>query len=154
MIHPLGVDSNLIVTVRAYTPPSIVCQDLPLTQRPFTQACATILSTMPLDENERVFGDANLPGVQVGLPVVLTERKKSSLPFVIRTLWLITFTATGRCTIIVSSHPGQRDRVSWHDLWEAAVAMDGMCVRGSMRGALAPFLGKMLQTLSYSTLRP
>ena len=152
MIHPPGVGSNLIVTVRAYTPPSIVCEDLPLVQRPFTSACATILSTMPVDQHEMVFGEADLPGVHVGLPVVLTERKKSSLPFGIRTLWLITFTATERCTIIVSSHPGQRDRISWYELWEAAVAMDGMCVRSSMRGALAPFLGKMPQTLPHSML--
>ena len=35
------------------------------------------------------------------------------------------------------------ETVSWYDLWQAAVAVDGMCVRLG-RGGRARFLGKCL----------
>ncbi len=46
---------------------------------------------------------------------------------------------TGDCRIVVDLDAPQ-DIGSWYDIWQAAVALDGMCARGGKAGT-ARFLG-------------
>ena len=42
---------------------------------------------------------------------------------------------TGRCAITIElADAAPQDVSSWYDIWQAAVALDGMCARGSMVG--------------------
>ena len=48
--------------------------------------------------------------------------------------------ATGQCKITIDT-TAPDDTASWYDLWQAAVALDGMCARGGRTGK-ARFLGE------------
>ena len=50
-------------------------------------------------------------------------------------------TATGECTIVIDSTVPD-DSARWYDLWQAAVAVDGICARKGQAGE-AKFLGKI-----------
>ncbi|CAF9934844.1 MAG: hypothetical protein ALECFALPRED_006161 [Alectoria fallacina] len=66
------------------------------------------------------FGAVGIFGVEEYLPQVLTE-------------------PTGKCSITVDT-TAPNDAASWYDLWQAVVALDGMCARGGRAGK-SRFLG-------------
>lgn len=52
------------------------------------------------------------------------------------------YLATGKCSITIDTTVPDSE-ASWYDLWQAAVALDGMCARAGKMGK-ARFLGQFL----------
>lgn len=119
--HDMGDEGNFIFTVQAYNPPFIRCTNTPPALRPVTASCQTILNTMNASTAKTTFGAAGVADVDETLPQVLTE-------------------PTGQCTITIDTIAPD-DKAEWYDLWQAAVALDGMCARGGRMGK-ARFLGE------------
>lgn len=115
-----GEEENFIVTTSAYRPPFIRCQSQPPSSRPVSAACATVLKTMNASTDPTSFATGGAGQAQETLPQTLTE-------------------PTGRCSFTVGLTAPQ-DSACWHDVWQAAVALDGMCARKGQAG-LAEFLG-------------
>ena len=132
-----GDEGNFLVTTQAYSPPWIRCQVQPLPMQPASDACKIILNSMRAGTENTTFAVLGVEG-DVMVPLVLTERKK--FPNIV-SFWLtLRRTATERCTITIYSTVPD-DSASWYELWQAAVAVDGMCARQGQAGK-ARFLGE------------
>lgn len=69
-------------------------------------------------ENQEIFGPAEEPGVEAGLPQS----------------WLLPFSAhTGSCAVVVNTR-GPLDTASWFEAWAGAGAVVAMCVRRGLVG--------------------
>lgn len=65
---------------------------------------------------------------------------------------LLSSLATGQCAFILDT-TGPNDTAAWYDLWQAAVALDGMCARGGQAGT-ARFLGEFTRQSGALNLNP
>lgn len=85
----------------------------------------------------------------VGVPVQSEPVERLPLPLIARKIHTCSMlsscayrgrrTAGGGCTITVDT-TAPEDKASWYDIWAAAVAIDGMCVRNGRTGK-SRFLG-------------
>jgi len=96
---------------------------------------------MKASTEQTTFGAAAMAGVEEHLPQVLTERMLHPPKFMLIPRLSVILLASGGCTITIDITVPE-DKVSWYDLWAAAVALDGMCARGRKTGQ-ARFLGKL-----------
>ena len=74
-----GEEGNFDIIIREYIPPFTRCANTPAAARPSTTACQQIIDTMNAGTDQTTFGAQGVAGVQVHLPMVLTDRE-SSLP--------------------------------------------------------------------------
>ena len=95
---------------------------------------------LPTSTDEQTFGDKDDPKVDVGLPFDLVGRMSYlSLQSpqndrqMGRGLTIQKFQAAGKCGFYFASHGGNQKR-SWHDMWEAATAIWGMCGKNKKLG--------------------
>lgn len=118
---PPAVEENFVITTPEYRPPFIRCQPQAPATHPESSACATILNTMKASTGQTRFVASGAGPADETLPQTLTE-------------------PTGQCTTTVGVTASE-ETSSWYDIWQAAVALDGMCARSGKAG-LANFLGK------------
>lgn len=116
----LAEEENFVITTQEYRPPFIRCQPQGPATRPKSSACATILNTMKASTGQTSFATSGAGPADETLPQTLTE-------------------PTGQCTIVVGV-TASGETASWYDIWQAAVALDGMCARSGKAG-LSRFLG-------------
>ncbi|CAL8580484.1 hypothetical protein XPA_006205 [Xanthoria parietina] len=122
--HALGDEGNLNISVAAYTPPYVKCEGAPPARRPNHEACQRIIDlTMKASTARATFAAQGVP-----LPGQAVERLPQAL-----------VALGGGCTITIDTNVPV-DTASWYEIWAAAVAVDGMCVRGGRTGR-ARFLG-------------
>lgn len=98
------------------------------------------------------FGAVGIADVDEHLPQTLTEREHQ-LQFELDGFVLLIrceSPATGKCSITIDTTAPDSE-ASWYDLWQAAVALDGMCVRAGRPGK-ARFLGECLHVYCCSGL--
>lgn len=81
------------------------------------------------------FGARGVKDVQQYLPMVLTERESSHFRHSGETFsWLIMgLLATNTCAFSIDI-TAPDDKAPWYDLWQAAVALDGICARAGRTG--------------------
>ncbi|CAD6587534.1 MAG: hypothetical protein ASARMPRED_003174 [Alectoria sarmentosa] len=111
-------ENNFQLTMKSYSPPFIRCSNTAPAARPVSTSCQVIINTMKASVDLTTFGAVGIFGVEEYLPQVLTERK---------------------CSFTVDT-TAPDDAASWYDLWQAAVALDGMCARTGRAGK-SRFLG-------------
>lgn len=75
LTYSLADERNFQVTIRAYKPPFVRCQDTVPASRPSSKACATILDTMNASARQTTFGARGVADVDEYLPQLLTDRK-------------------------------------------------------------------------------
>lgn len=119
-VFDMADEMNFLFTMRVYSPPFIRCSNTPPAARPESPSCQTILNTMKVTIAPTKFGAVGIADVDEHLPQTLTE-------------------PTGKCSITIDT-TAPDSQASWYDLWQAAVALDGMCVRAGRPGK-ARFLG-------------
>ena len=91
---------------------------------------------MPISSDDQVFGPKDDPLAQVGLPFDLIGRMLHLSPKNTKPDTMIANTdrvAAGKCGLYFACHGGLQKR-TWHDLWEAAVAIWGICGRIKKQG--------------------
>ncbi|KAL8695580.1 MAG: hypothetical protein Q9224_003329 [Gallowayella concinna] len=94
----------------------IRCVDTP-NAPPSYRGCVAALDHMPFSQQDQRFGPTG-PGVDVGLPRFLRERK---LP-------------KAGCVITIDAPPRSRSIVSWLVLWNVASTINAKCVRHGREG--------------------
>lgn len=92
---------------------------------------------------QTTFGAAGIPDVQENLPQVLNEGECHSFIRYTCVAKSASELATGTCSITIDT-TAPDDTASWYDLWQAAVALDGMCARAGKAGK-SRFLGECVQ---------
>ena len=120
-LSSLGTEENMLLDVRAYTPPFTRCVNTPPQSRPVTSACASIIANMRASMAQTRFGAQGIEDVDQHLPIILNSD-------------------AGTCKIKIDI-VAPEDSTSWYNIWGAAVALDGMCARGGRAGKVR-FLGK------------
>lgn len=68
-------EGNFMLTMRAYEPPFVRCQDTVPASQPFSKACATVLNNMNASTEQTTFGARGVADVQEYLPQLLTDCK-------------------------------------------------------------------------------
>ncbi|KAL8846862.1 MAG: hypothetical protein Q9221_008061 [Calogaya cf. arnoldii] len=122
-----GEEGNLNLTIQAYIPPFTRCEGAPPARRPNHEACQKIINNIMKASTARTtfaVGGFPVPEPVERLPQTLAARLS---------------TAGGGCTITIDT-TAPEDTASWYDIWAAAVAVDGMCVRAGKTGR-SRFLG-------------
>ncbi|KAG7007407.1 NADPH:adrenodoxin oxidoreductase [Physcia stellaris] len=107
-----GGDDDLAVTVAAFVP-SVTCEGR-VGGPGIYRSCEGIIDRMNASKARITFGPAARSGAEVWLPYV--DR------------------ADDRCVMAISTSYDQVDRSSWYRLWEAATAINAMCVRHGKAG--------------------
>lgn len=107
----LGVEGVLSLEMRSYQP-SIACGE-PFGPPP--QNCIDIIRIMPTGTGKRRFGRRGTPGIDVPLGIYLHSDNPG-------------------CQVIIDA-TAPVETASWYSLWEAMVAIDGMCVRQGKMGS-------------------
>ncbi|KAG6997546.1 RCC1 repeat-containing protein C10F6.04 [Physcia stellaris] len=112
----LGEKDDFNLALRGYIPPSVRCTRKVPSLRPVLTDCQTLIGDMNVISWPMRFGARGAQGVQEVLPKTLRE---------------------GGCQITFSAPANREDTASWYDLWQAAVAMNGMCVQQGRSGVTA-----------------
>lgn len=111
----IGGDSRLALVLSGYRP-QVQCFGQVSRTPSFRQSCQDILDTMDVSENERRFGPPTDPGgIDVALPVSLKAGYMN------------------RCVLTLVTS-GVSDMFSWIEIWEAATAINAVCVRSGRQG--------------------
>ena len=72
-----GDHGKLALAMQSYTPPDIHCQPV-IYHEPYSPACSGAIDTMPFSRDIQTFGPVDLPGTDVALPQLYSERVDSS----------------------------------------------------------------------------
>lgn len=129
----LGALGKLAMTLQEYHP-RVQCS--PRT-RPATSldatACQILLDRMLTTKFSQIFGQRGEPNVNVPLPQRLISRMLSihRIPGFLKIL--TASAARGECSITLLMD-GPPVSMTWHDIWGAAIAVAGMCIRGAKLG--------------------
>ena len=101
------------------------------------EACQSLLDGMLTTSSSQIFGQRGTPGVEVPLPKRFSSRKPPHLKWRQRDIKHLRETdclsTSGDCSIALSME-GPPLLATWHEIWGAAVAVGGMCVRSSKLG--------------------
>ena len=130
----LGALGKLTMTLQQYYPPEVQCS--PRT-RPAgslnATACQILLDQMLTTTSSQTFGRRGDPGVDVPLAQHFASRMLiiHRIPGTIKIL--TAFAASGDCSITLLMD-GPPVPMTWHEIWGAAVAVAGMCVREAKLG--------------------
>ena len=127
--------TSFLPTVRCFEPEGV---------DPEPEDCPEVLQIMRTTKSYQLFGRANVPEVDVRLPLEIANGKLQP-PAIgqwsIR--WPITnLSCVGDQTCVATvDNIGPPAIESWHHIWEQMVAVDGMCSRRGLEG-VAFALGK------------
>lgn len=121
----IGDDDQLAVVLNQYVT-GVRCDEGGSTASRWKRNCKEVLDSMDVEEQERRFGPAAARG---GADVVLPKELKAGY--------------LDRCVVTVrTTETGAADFVSWREIWEAAAAVNAMCVRlgkGGVWGGLGGY---------------
>ena len=70
----IGENGKLALVMRSYTPPDIHCKPR-LHGPPYSPACTGAIDSMPFSRRVHLFGPVHLPGTDVALPQLYSERE-------------------------------------------------------------------------------
>lgn len=110
IVTGLGDGLHVDLIMASYVP-DVYCEDSP---GPPTENCKTIGNSMPATSYEKLWGTAHDFHADITLPRTLLEPGR-------------------RCMAMIETL-GPTDVSSWYDIWQAVIALDGMCVRNGQVG--------------------
>ncbi|MCJ1451162.1 hypothetical protein MMC28_001497 [Mycoblastus sanguinarius] len=118
---PLRGDNNLQVAIAPYDPKDVHCGNIgpPGSTVPPIYSCKNVVDNMPTSKDLEAFGKmGSTPQPEVTLPA-----------------YKVCTIALDRACVLVVGTFGPTDTTSWYEIWEAAVAISGMCVCNGNVGA-------------------
>ena len=151
---PAGGENHLQVRLQQSSPTAICYGVL---SPSLQSSCADIVDGMPYDFTLKRFGPSDDPRATVKLPLTLTSCTLIPCLSAVPTFWhshtpspqpprrrehldqsrrqsiLTPPIDDGHCAMTISTLGGS-DEAKWYDMWEAAVQLNGLCVREGKKG--------------------
>lgn len=132
-----GGDNNLVVSVSEYDPHlwSDKVQCFGSTDGPgIIESCNGLADRMDASESLKTFGPYDSPHEYL-TPYTLTAGKASRT--ILGSCQVLIYSTDNRCYLKITTNPDKSyTRVaSWHDIWEAAILVNAMCIRAGKKGA-------------------
>ena len=129
----LGALGKLTMTLQQYHPKVQCSPRIPAGSLNAT-ACQILLDQMLTTTSSQIFGQRGEPGVDVPLAQRFASRMLTihCIPATIKIL--TASAASGDCSITLSMD-GPPVSMTWHEIWGAAVAVAGICVREAKLGS-------------------
>lgn len=141
----LGDGQNVDLVMASYVP-NVLCKDSP---GPPIENCQTIVNSMPATRYEKWWGTAHAPQrADITLPRTLLECKSNLGRNQSCHRFAECFRIAGRKCMAKIETIGPTDVSSWYEVWQAIVALEGMCVRNGQVGT-AGKRGMWLCLLNY-----
>ena len=129
----LGALGKLTMTLQQYIPRVQCSPRIRPASSLNAAACQVLLDQMLTTKSAQVFGQRGDPGVDVPLAQSFVARMLTihRIPGTVNTL--TASVASGDCSITLVMD-GPPVRMTWYEIWGAAVAVAGMCVREAKLG--------------------
>ena len=127
----LGDGQNVDLVMASYVP-NVDCKNYP---GPPTENCQTIVNSMPASKYQKSWGTAHAPlNADITLPRTLRESKSNLGKNQSYHQFAECFQIAGRKCMAIIETLGPTDVSSWYEIWQAVVALEGICVRNGLVG--------------------